>query len=217
MPASTVADLPHLGVQAQSAREGSFSNMDIATIEQINTWLRRFRTDGRRFDFVQGLATGLVCALPVIGDLDDTLALLPLVDDPAAFAPPAGIDRNEVVEVMASLFASIEDDLDDGTFRPYMGGRYVNRIKPETPCADWCGGFSIAALFLTTDLREDENLSMHFIPVLLLAGLSESDVFLPESTPAEKQETEELARKELIPSIFSIYTCLHEPEGDDTE
>ena len=180
----------------------------MASIEQIDVWLKRFRTDGRRFDFVQGLATGLVCALPLLGDIDDDLALLPLVDDPAAFQPPPGIDREELAGTMHALCDSLEDDLENGDFRPYMGGRYVNRIKPDTPCAEWCRGFSIASLFYGEECRKDEDFSLSLVPVLILASPATDDYLLAEATPQEKAETEELARKDLVPSVVRIYVHL---------
>ncbi|HUW40405.1 MAG TPA: hypothetical protein VMV90_05305 [Rectinemataceae bacterium] len=191
-------------------------SFDMAGIEQIETWLKRFRSDGRRFDFVQGFATGLACALPLLGDIGDDLALLPIVDDPENFKPPAGIDREDLAEAIRALGDSLEDDLDNRDFRPYMGGRYRNRIRPDTPCAEWCRGFIISSLFYGEELRKDEDFSMLLVPVFILASPTTSDNLLAKATPQEKVEADALARKELLPSVLRIYRRLRNPdEGED--
>ena len=191
-------------------------SFDMADIEQIETWLKRFRSDGRRFDYVQGFSAGLACALPLLDDIDDDLALLPLVDDPENFEPPAGIDLEDLVETIRALCDSLEDDLDSGDFRPYMGGRYMNRIKPDTLCAEWCRGFIIASLFYGEEIRKDEDFSLLLVPAFILASPTTSNELLADATQQEKAEAEARARKELLPNVLRIYRRFRNPdEGDD--
>jgi len=164
---------------------------------------------------VQGFATGLACALPFLGELDDELALLPLVDDPESFEPPSGIDREELAGMLSALCYSIERDLEDGRFRPYMGERYVNRIKADTPCAEWCRAFSISSLLTSEEIREDEDLKTHFVPILLLGGLTVIEELLPEASQEEKAETEALARKDLVPSVKRIFQRYRGSDEDE--
>lgn len=190
-------------------------SLDVARIAQIEAWLERFRSDGQRFDFVQGFATALVCALPLLGEIDDELALLSFVDDPRNFEPPAGFDRRELAEAIRELCDSLEDDLVTGDFRPYMGGKYVNRIKPDTPCADWCRGFTIGGIFFSEESRNDEDLKTMLVPAILLGSPSAIDELLPEAPPQEKAETEAFARQDLIPSVDRIFHRLRSPDEDE--
>ena len=182
--------------------------MELADIEQINAWLDRLRTDGRDFDYVHGFMTGIVCAFSAQEAEEEDLALLSILDDPDHAVLPDGIDVDDILDCLSALFDDIEGELDDSTFRPYIGGRYVNRIRQDAPCKSWCRGFVHACLAFAEEMKDDESLAMLLMPFLILADPSDSSGVLGELPPEERPGATDLARGELIRSVFSVHALL---------
>lgn len=186
----------------------------VSRVEQVSTWLERLRKDGRRFDFVHGFMTGLACAR-ADGELpDEEILLLALLDDPRHPELPPGIVISDIIGTLGELYDSIVEELHLGGFRPYMGGRYVRRIRPDTPCSEWCGGFLLTALSSVEDGEAEEELLTILSPALILAGaeLGANDSFPPE----ERANAEELGRQGLVASVFELYGYLG-PEDEEEE
>jgi yecA family protein len=182
--------------------------MELASIEQVNAWLDRLRTDGRNFDYVHGFMTGIVCAFSAQEAEETDIGLLSLLDDPDHAVLPDGIDTDEILECLSALFDDIEGELVEGTFRPYMGGRYVNRIRPDSSCESWCRGFVHSCLAFAEEVKDDESLATLLIPVLILADPEDPSGVIGELPPEERPTAAQRARDELIRSVYSIYAML---------
>jgi Uncharacterised protein family (UPF0149). len=178
--------------------------MDLADIEQINAWLDRLRTDGRNFDYVHGFMTGLVCAFSDDEELIETIALISVLDDPEHASLPVGIDKDDMLECLDALSDDIDRDIADHAYRPYMGGRYVNRIRHDTPCSQWCRGFAQTSLAYAEEIRDDEGLMMALIPMLVLAEADDTEGLLGDLDPSERPGAVLRARSELIDSVYTI-------------
>jgi hypothetical protein len=182
--------------------------MEMAGIEQIKAWLERLRTDGRDFDYVHGFMTGIVCAFSAQEVDEEDIALLSILDDPDHAVLPDGIDVDDILGSLSDLFDDIEGELDDRTFRPYIGGRYVNRIRPDAPCKSWCRGFVHACLAFAEEVKDDESLAMLLMPFLILADPSDSSGVLGELPPEERPAAADRAGGELMRSVYSVYALL---------
>jgi hypothetical protein len=188
--------------------------MEMADVEQIKAWLDRLRSDGRSFDYVHGFVTGLVCAFSAMEESVKDLALIAMLDNPEHAVLPVGIDKEEILACLAALFDDIESELEDRSFRPYIGGRYVNRIRPDTPCAPWCRGFVHASLAFAEEVKGDESLAMLWIPFLILAEPEDPAGVIGELPPEERPGAVARAREELIGNIYSAFALLTEKQDD---
>jgi hypothetical protein len=184
--------------------------MEMADIEQIKAWLDRLRTDGRDFDYVHGFMTGIVCAFSAQEVEEEDIALLSILDDPNHAVLPDGIDVDDILGRLSDLFDDIEGELDDRTFRSYIGGRYVNRIQPGAPCKSWCRGFVHSCLAFAEEVKDDESLATLLIPGLILADPDDPKGVISELPPEERPMAAEKARGELIASVYSVYSLLNE-------
>jgi hypothetical protein len=137
-------------------------------------------------------------------EADKDLALIALLDNPEHAILPVGIDKEDILASLAALFDDIESELEDRSFRPYIGGRYVNRIRPDTPCAPWCRGFVHASLAFAEEVKNDESLAMLLIPFLILADPEDSEGVIGELPPEERPGAVARARDELIGNVYSI-------------
>jgi hypothetical protein len=182
--------------------------MEMAGIEQIQVWLDRLRADGRLFDYVHGFMTGIVCAFSAREAADENLALICILDDPEHATLPQGIDKADILGCLSALFDDIRSELGDSSFRPYMGGRYVNRVRADTPSAPWCRGFVHACLAFADEVRDDEKLATLLIPFLVLADPDGSSGILGELPPEERATAALRARGDLLRSVYSVYASL---------
>ena len=182
--------------------------MELASIEQVNAWLDRLRTDGRNFDYVHGFMTGIICAFSAQEAKESGIGILSLLDNPDHAIIPDSIDTGDILECLSALFDDIEDELGDSTFRPYMGGRYVNRIRPDTPCKSWCRGFVHSSLAFAKELKDDESLAMLIVPILILADPEDPASVIDELPLEERPNAAQRARDELVDSVYAIHGLL---------
>jgi Uncharacterised protein family (UPF0149). len=188
-------------------RELLVMQASIVEIEQICAWLDRLRDDGRGFDFIQGYIAGLACASSIKGEPSTTELLLPFLDnreDYENYELPAGLDLQAVLSAVDTLYTTVKEDIASASFRPYMGGRYINRVRRDTPCSEWCRGFSLACLLASDELTGDEGLTVLLAPSFLLAGDVLAAKTLEALTEAERAEADERARKELVANVYLI-------------
>lgn len=201
--------------------------LDHVAIEQVNAWIARLRGGDRPFDYIHGFLAGLACAERVAGELGEVFLVIPLLpdDDPGSTKDwrarlPPGLFAQEIIDTLSGMFDDIEEELDSGTFHPYMGGRFVRRIKPDTPLGPWCMGFLRTTMIYADRFPDDEELKMMIIPVLLSAkgeGPAE-EAFDPVGpgntlTDEEKADLRAKVRDRLIASVIELYGYL----GSDTE
>jgi len=196
--------------------------LDHVAIEQVNAWIARLRGGDRPFDYIHGFLAGLACAERVVGELQEILLVVPLLPDGAPGSAedwsehlPPGLAAEEMIDALSNMFDDIEEEFDSGTFRPYMGGRFVRRIKPDTPLGPWCSGFLRTTMIYADRIRDDEELKMIIIPVLLSAsgddpGKAAFDPVGPENTLSdeEKAALRTKARDRLISSVIDLYDYL---------
>jgi hypothetical protein len=196
------------------ALEKEATMLEIAEVEQGIAWLERLRGDHRPFDYVHGFISGLACAAAVV-EIDEVLFLLPFLPDPEHAVLPKGLDKADIADYCSALLEDVNAGLQEGSFRPYMGGRFVGRIKADTPCEQWCLGFIHSSLAFADEARGEEGLSFLMTPALILASKADD----PESVLEELQVEDraaaiEKARAELLASVTGIYDFLR---GRDLE
>jgi len=144
---------------------------ELVDIEQVNAWLRRVGVEGRTFDYLHGFMTGLACAPREYENYPVEILRSALSNEEPAALAEKGLAVDDVDEMLADLYWETVEELDDGSFRPYIGGRYLRRIKADSPCHEWCEGFFSTFALYEEPCREDEELKGLFvIPLLLLEG-----------------------------------------------
>ena len=177
----------------------------------MNAWLGRLRGDGRTFDYAQGFVTAFACAAPSIGDPPEEVLLLAILDDPAHAELPKGLGRDDLLAVLGALFEAIGEELDEGSFHPYIGGRYVNRLREDAPREQWLNGFLTAFFALGSGLEEDEDLSALLVPFVLLSGAKDEES-LSGLSPEELAEARATARQAFIGAIHELYAYFADAE-----
>jgi hypothetical protein len=191
--------------------------IELVNMAQVESWLSRLRKDGRTVDFVHGFVTGLVCASPIIGEPWDELLLCALLDEPYAPELPPGIVRADLIQTLKDIYASIEDELEESAFRPYIDGRFRNRIKADTRCGEWCLGVSRTFLLYSDEIRADEGLKLVLMPFFVLCEEEGSEGILAEEAPEDQAKAIELARNTLIPGVSELYSFIDLSFGREEE
>jgi hypothetical protein len=181
----------------------------------VKAWLGRLRGDGRTFDYVQGFVTAFACAAPSIGEPPEAVLLLAIMDDPDRAALPTGLGRDDLLAGLKALFDAVGAELAEGDFHPYIGGRYVNRLREDAPREQWIGGFLTAFFALQSGIEEDEGLSSLLVPFVLLSSDAQDDESLAGLSPKELAEARATARQAFIGAIHELYAYFASAEEDE--